>query len=138
MRIDNLQDEITGLKELVHEAREEHTAMEQTLMMQLAANSPSVGDHNWRIDLEGKRVLYVGGRVKLTPHLRSLVESHNGRFEHHDGGLEDSRAGLHCNSRQNSLSLCAAPVFPPLRPVYNSFPSRPARVLIPWQTANRD
>ena len=106
MRIDNLQDEMAGLKELVHEAREEHAAMEQTLIMQLAANNQTDGDHNWRIDLEGKRVLYVGGRATLTPHLRSLVESNNGRFEHHDGGLEDNRAGLQCTLAGADMVFC--------------------------------
>ncbi|MFW5837169.1 MAG: DUF2325 domain-containing protein [Desulfovibrionaceae bacterium] len=45
-------------------------------------------------DLCGKRILYVGGRVNLVQHYRALVERYGGRFEHHDGGLEDSRNAL--------------------------------------------
>ena len=51
-------------------------------------------------------MLYVGGRSTLTPHLRSLVESSNGRFAHHDGGLEESRAGLHCSLSGADMVFC--------------------------------
>ncbi len=37
--------------------------------------------------LAGHCILYVGGRDKLKPHFRSLVESYGGNFIHHDGGL---------------------------------------------------
>jgi len=38
-------------------------------------------------NLEGRCILYVGGRDKLKPHFRNLVESYGGNFIHHDGGL---------------------------------------------------
>lgn len=38
-------------------------------------------------NLEGQCILYVGGRDKLKPHFRNLVESYGGNFIHHDGGL---------------------------------------------------
>lgn len=41
------------------------------------------------VDLKGRRILYVGGRNR-TPHVRRLVEECNGRFEYHDGGMEES------------------------------------------------
>jgi hypothetical protein len=44
------------------------------------------------LDLRGLTVFYVGGRTNQTPQLKSLVERMNGRFLHHDGGLEHSAA----------------------------------------------
>ncbi len=41
------------------------------------------------VDLRGRRILYVGGRNR-TPHVRRLVEERNGRFDYHDGGMEES------------------------------------------------
>lgn len=41
------------------------------------------------VDLQGRRILYVGGRNR-TPHVRRLIEECNGRFEYHDGGMEES------------------------------------------------
>jgi len=40
-------------------------------------------------DLEGKKVLYVGGRFRQAPHFRDLVEKLNGSLLFHDGGRED-------------------------------------------------
>lgn len=45
-------------------------------------------------DLGGRRVLCVGGRAAQSGHFRALVARLNGRFERHDGGLEDSRQRL--------------------------------------------
>jgi hypothetical protein len=46
------------------------------------------------LDLRGAIVLYVGGRANQAPQLKGLVERTNGRFLHHDGGLEHSAALL--------------------------------------------
>jgi len=46
------------------------------------------------LDLREQTVLYVGGRAHQTPQLKSLVERVNGRFLHHDGGVEHSAALL--------------------------------------------
>lgn len=46
------------------------------------------------LDLGGQCVLYVGGRSSQCAHFRTLVERHNGRFLHHDGGREDSSLRL--------------------------------------------
>ena len=40
--------------------------------------------------LAGRRVLYIGGRNTVVPHLRSLAESCAAEFQHHDGGVENS------------------------------------------------
>jgi uncharacterized protein DUF2325 len=44
------------------------------------------------LDLHQLCVLYVGGRSHQIPLLKSLVERMNGRFLHHDGGLEHNAA----------------------------------------------
>lgn len=43
-----------------------------------------------RLDLCGRCILVVGGRDRQVHHFRRLVESCNGTFAHHDGGLEES------------------------------------------------
>jgi hypothetical protein len=45
-------------------------------------------------DLAGRRILCVGGRNRLIEQYRELVARCNGRFEHHDGGVEDNRQRL--------------------------------------------
>jgi len=54
-------------------------------LLQIADSAPADG-----LDLHGLTVLYVGGRANQAPQLKSLVESTNGHFLHHDGGLEHS------------------------------------------------
>jgi Uncharacterized protein conserved in bacteria (DUF2325) len=44
------------------------------------------------LDLHQLCVLYVGGRSHQIPQLKGLVERTNGRFLHHDGGLEHNAA----------------------------------------------
>ena len=45
-------------------------------------------------DLNGRCVLYVGGRDRGAARFRRAVEQRNGRFVHHDGGLEQDRRQL--------------------------------------------
>jgi Uncharacterized protein conserved in bacteria (DUF2325) len=40
--------------------------------------------------LRQHRILYIGGRKSLLPHLRTAAEERVAEFFHHDGGLEDS------------------------------------------------
>lgn len=47
-----------------------------------------------RANLNGKCVLYVGGRTGLVPHYRDVVERSGGTFMHHDGGVEERKARL--------------------------------------------
>lgn len=52
-------------------------------------------------------VLYVGGRDKLKPHFRTLVEQHyGGRFLHHDGGLHGKDQYLHQVLCQADIVFC--------------------------------
>ena len=49
-----------------------------------------VDDGACSFDLEGKCLLYVGGRSSAVSRLRGLVETWNGDFLYHDGGVEKS------------------------------------------------
>lgn len=46
-------------------------------------------------DLSGRCILFVGGRKQNIAHLRKIVESNNGSFAHHDGGMEESMNRLY-------------------------------------------
>lgn len=68
-------------------------AVERLLAEQM---SPSVTDADAAtarlhslIDLCGRRIVYVGGRGCVVPHMRALVERFGGTFFHHDGGVEE-------------------------------------------------
>ena len=57
-------------------------------------------------DLAGRRIVYVGGRLGLMEHFRAVVEKANGRFIHHDGGLEDNDRRLGTLLSQGDVVLC--------------------------------
>jgi hypothetical protein len=59
------------------------------------------------LDLRGLRILCVGGRNQLVEHYRQVVCRCNGRFEHHDGGREESRQRLESMLRAADAVLCA-------------------------------
>ncbi len=105
LELDRIRHERAGLLELLREIREEHAAMEQAVTRLLRRDGESLRQEG-TFDLRGLRILYVGGRAAVTPHLRSLVESSNGRFLHHDGGVEDSRAGLPGSLANADLVFC--------------------------------
>jgi hypothetical protein len=50
------------------------------------------GEEGESLDLHQLCILYVGGRSHQIPQLKGLVERTNGRFLHHDGGLEHNAA----------------------------------------------
>jgi hypothetical protein len=54
---------------------------------------PSAGNGQ-TLDLSGRTILYVGGRLHQIPQLRALVERTGARFLHHDGGKEQSASLL--------------------------------------------
>jgi hypothetical protein len=58
-------------------------------------------------DLRGRRILCVGGRNQLIDHYRALVARCNGRFDHHDGGIEDNRQRLEGMLSAADAVLCA-------------------------------
>lgn len=59
-------------------------------------------------DLAGRNVLCVGGRTRLADRYRTLVERHNGRFEHHDGGQEDNPKRLQSRLATADAVICLA------------------------------
>jgi hypothetical protein len=80
--------------------QQEVLSMESTILGDLNASSSctTCGDQNTNrcpgTDLCGKTILYVGGLHKMVSHYRQVVENHGGKFLHHDGGKEASRAML--------------------------------------------
>lgn len=60
-----------------------------------------------RADLGGRLVLCVGGRKPLVEQYRRLVTGCNGRFEHHDGGLEDNQRRLEAMLAAADAVVCA-------------------------------
>lgn len=59
------------------------------------------------IDLNGRRILFVGGRDRAASFLRRRIEDCNGSFLYHDGGLEESMERL-----GNLLKRADAVLFP--------------------------
>ncbi len=106
IRLTELEQGIEGLKEQLAEARQEREGLELSLASLLSAESadqPVLKNG----DLHGRQLIYVGGRNRLLPHMRALTEIHNGRLAHHDGGLEDSRAGLQHSLSAADMVFCA-------------------------------
>jgi hypothetical protein len=57
-------------------------------------------------NLEGRNILFVGGRANQCPYFKALVEHNNGSFIYHDGGKEDSRRKLSGALAQADAILC--------------------------------
>ena len=75
---------------------------------QIATLLPTVGEApTGAVDLSGLTILYVGGRTHQIPRLKGFVERVNGKFLHHDGGIEHSSTLL-----PGLLSRANAAVFP--------------------------
>ena len=55
--------------------------------------SPAAAEHG-AAPVEGRCVLYVGGRCQLLPHLRARAEACNACLLHHDGGQEETLHSL--------------------------------------------
>lgn len=58
-------------------------------------------------DLAGRLVLCVGGRKQLVDQYRAMVAGCNGRFDHHDGGMEDSQHRLEAMLASADIVVCA-------------------------------
>ena len=54
-----------------------------------AAAEPASGAPS-RAGLEGRAILYVGGRDCQVAHLRQIAERHGAELIHHDGGLREA------------------------------------------------
>ncbi len=94
----------------------ESAALERLLAAALAdsgtnpcADCPNAGcgcDQAGR-DLAGRLILCVGGRRPQVQHLARLVADSNGRFDHHDGGLEDCDRRLEALLAGADAVICA-------------------------------
>jgi hypothetical protein len=92
-----------------HTAEAESRAAEQVLAQALTVRCGDCDavDCPRRSDLGGRRVLCVGGRKPVVEQYRALVATCNGRFDHHDGGLEDSHGRLEAMLASADLVVCA-------------------------------
>ena len=93
---------IEELQSLVQSLRVENATLERTL-----ADEASSKGESCPVDLGGRCLLYVGGHQHTVHRLRALVEDWNGRFLHHDGGVERS-----INELASAVTKADAVVFP--------------------------
>jgi hypothetical protein len=94
-RRERLEQRLTALSSALNEAeRARAHAESEVAALRRELDPPPAEDGPHALDLDGRMVLYVGGRASQAPQLRDLVESTNGRFLHHDGGIEHSPALL--------------------------------------------
>ena len=99
---------------LEHEASEslKERDMAEVVLQKLLSNNcqTSCGVSNKQScpinNLDGKHILYVGGRASQCPYFKTLVEQSNGAFTHHDGGKEDSRLKLNGALAQADAVVC--------------------------------
>jgi len=96
------QDRIRDLEALVVELKDENTGLELA-----CSQERPFADEIDSLDLNGKCLLYVGGRQKTVCRLRNLVEDLNGKFIYHDGGVERSMKEL-----ASAVTRADAVVFP--------------------------
>lgn len=101
-----LAEELEHLRQHSIALGRELAAAEAQLKLNAGEAAPGAGADLDR-QLQGRRVLYVGGRPSAMPAIRDLVQRHGGEFRRHGGGLED-RAGL----LASAVSWAQVVVFP--------------------------
>ena len=97
------------LEEQLSELQTERQALEATLDRLLSPDCEGCPDQDncdADVNLNGRAILYVGGRERLCAHFRLLVERQNGRFIHHDGGKHDGRLRLGSILPQADAVVC--------------------------------
>lgn len=87
-----VSDERDRFEEQAHALARELAAVENQLR-ELSDDEKS-GARLLDEHLNGRRILYVGGRPSSTPAIRDLVMRHGGEIQRHDGGLEDRKGML--------------------------------------------
>lgn len=117
---DRLRDEHAAAHEQVRQLtadladqQEASAALEKILADQQAANEetsdcPRDGRCGACLDLQGRRILCIGGRGTLADHYRELVTRCNGELVRHDGGLEDSHRRLESMMAAADAVVCPA------------------------------
>jgi hypothetical protein len=94
-RLDKLVTDLAEANRGRQSAERERAALVAELAAaegQIERLMPAEGEEGESLDLHQLCVLYVGGRSHQIPQLKGLVERTNGRFLHHDGGLEHNAA----------------------------------------------
>ncbi len=85
--LESANAEVARLTSQLNEARQEVRSIEAALTEETEADS-GIGAHG--PDLDGRRILYVGGRHAHLPTLRRIAAQWGAELDHHDGGLERS------------------------------------------------
>ncbi len=104
------ENRIDELSRLVDNLLDENRSLETALVRERDGDGGCGADGcdtSCPFDLNGRCLLYVGGRQQTVHRLRSLVEAWNGQFIHHDGGLEKS-----INELAGAVVKADAVVFP--------------------------
>lgn len=96
---------IEKLSALVLNLQQENESLERELEHDMDVGP--LDDEGCPFNLEGRCLLYVGGRKQSVARLRALVEAWNGELLHHDGGLEKSM-----NELAGAIVRADAVVFP--------------------------
>lgn len=105
IRMTELLQGFEGLKEQLLESKQEKEDLELCLKKFLQQDPIEQTSTSW--DLDGKHLIYVGGRPGTLPHLRALTETYNGNLIHHDGGIEDNQSELQKRLNRADLVFCA-------------------------------
>ena len=90
----------------VRQLRAECQALEAVVASGVHQEAVRTASDMSALDLDGRHIAYVGGLTGSVGKFRTLTENLNGRFIHHDGGLEDNSAGLGRVLNQADVVLC--------------------------------
>ena len=104
------QERIQHLEQAQQEKDAECQMLERLLSQELGGRCEECPNENCdaRADLAGRLVLCVGGHKPLVEKYRQLVARCNGRFDHHDGGMEDNQRRLESMLASADAVVCAA------------------------------
>ena len=112
-RRSTLEHELSALKaahqemsETVRALNTECDSLESMLESGIDSANDGAAENDRAVDLCGRRVAYVGGRTGIVHHFRAFAERLNGRFIHHDGGIEDHEGQLGRILGQADVVLC--------------------------------
>lgn len=102
----SLEEALTAIKGQLVVSTTQRESLESNLSRVLDnGHVDSMGSYTNQ-DLCGRCILYVGGRSRQCRHFRQLVEKFNGRFIHHDGGIEDGDNRLASILSQADTVMC--------------------------------
>ena len=107
--LQQLQRRYQVLKQQFSDKESEKVALEHSMAMMLDSECSECAHQDYCKEdssLRGRCVLFVGGRGRQSSHFRALVERLEGRFLHHDGGLEEKPARLHAGLAKADVVFC--------------------------------